>query len=55
MCSIQVQGGESVVVTVTLRATQNTGAFAFGALVWRIDRGHVVRIPVLVLVGEVTV
>jgi hypothetical protein len=45
--------GESVMVSVTLRATQTTGAFAFGALVWTGDRGHVVRTPVSVLVGEV--
>lgn len=51
--SFKVREGENVVVAVTLRATQTNGAFTFGALVWRGDRGHVVRIPVSVLVGEV--
>lgn len=49
----QLRGGESVVVTVTLHATQTTGTFTFGSLVWHGSHGHVVRIPVSVLVGEV--
>lgn len=51
--SFTVREGESVVVSVSLHATQSTGAFSFGALVWSGDRGHVVRIPLSALVGEV--
>jgi len=51
--SFEVRAGESVVVAVTLQATQTTGTFTFGALLWRGDKGHAVRVPLAVLVGEV--
>nr|XP_024378520.1 subtilisin-like protease SBT2.6 [Physcomitrium patens] len=51
--SFTLRASESIAVSVSLQATGTNGAFTFGSLVWTGDRGHSVRIPVSVLVGEV--
>lgn len=43
----------SVTINITLQATVSNGAFTFGSLVWKGDRGHVVKIPLSVLADEV--
>lgn len=51
--SFKVKPGESICITVVLKATQSNGEFTFGSMAWTGDRGHVVRIPLSVLAAEV--